>query len=81
MCLDSKINIIITTISIIISSCRQNTIVWPLSFSSTLQLINGVSSDLQKLLKYFNGTAIVTFFSIPLAALSAWTTVFSSCVS
>ena len=42
-----------------------------LSFNSTLQLINGISSDLQKLLKYFNGTPIVAFFRIPLAALSA----------
>ena len=32
-----------------------------LSFNSTLQLINGISSNLQKLLKYFNGTAIATF--------------------
>ena len=30
-----------------------------LSFNSTLQLINGISSDLRKLLTYFNGTAIV----------------------
>ena len=37
-----------------------------LSFNSTLQLINGISSDL-KLLQYFNGTEIVAFFSIPLA--------------
>ena len=33
--------------------------------SSTLQLINGISSDLQKLLKYFNGTAIFTPFFLP----------------
>ena len=36
-----------------------------LSFNSTLQLINGISSDLQKLFTYFNGTAIVTFLKIP----------------
>ena len=42
-----------------------------LNFNSTLQLINGIPSDLQKLLKYFNGTVIVAFFRIPLAALSA----------
>ena len=38
----------------------------PFSFhvkkSSTLQLINGISNDLQKLLEYFNGTAIFTPF-------------------
>ena len=34
--------------------------------SSTLQLINDISNDLQKLLKYFNGTAISTFFFVPL---------------
>ena len=33
--------------------------------SSTLQLINGISNDLQKLLKYFNGTAIFTPFFLP----------------
>ena len=36
-----------------------------LSFNCTLQLINGVSSDLQKLLKYFNGTAIIAFPKTP----------------
>ena len=39
-----------------------------LSFNSTLQLINGISSDLQKLLKYFNGTGIAAFLKIQLAA-------------
>ena len=38
-----------------------------LNFNSTLQLVNGISSDLQKSLKYFNGTVIVAFFRIPLA--------------
>ena len=33
-----------------------------LSFNSTLQLINGISSDLQILIKYFNGTEIMAFF-------------------
>ena len=32
-----------------------------LSFNSTSQLINEISSDLQKLPKYFNDTVIVTF--------------------
>ena len=39
-----------------------------LSFNSTLQLIKGISGNLKKLLKYFNGTAIVTFRKIPLAS-------------
>ena len=38
-----------------------------LSFNSTFQLNNGISRDLQKLLKYFNGTAIAAFFKIPFA--------------
>ena len=42
-----------------------------LSFNSILQLINGISSDLQKLLKYFNGTAIIAFFRILLALFGA----------
>ena len=51
----------------------------PLSFNSTLQRINNISSDLQKLLKYINGTAIVTFFRTPLASPGAgWASVFPS---
>ena len=38
-----------------------------LSFNSALQLINGISTDLQKLLRYFNGTTIAAFFRIPFA--------------
>ena len=38
-----------------------------LSFNYTLLLINGISSDFQKLLKYFNSTASVVFLKIPLA--------------
>ena len=38
-----------------------------LGFNSTLQLINGISGDFQKLFKYFNGTAIITFLSMSLA--------------
>ena len=41
------------------------------SFNSTLKLINGISCDFQKLLKYFNGTAIVAFFRIPFAPLAS----------
>ena len=35
--------------------------------SITLQLINGISHDLQTLLKYFSGKAIFTLFLVPLA--------------
>ena len=38
-----------------------------LHFNSILQLINGISSDLKKLLKHFNGTAIVALFRISFA--------------
>ena len=41
-----------------------------LSFDSTLQLINGTSSDLQKLLRYFNGRQFLQFFRIPLLLLA-----------
>ena len=37
-----------------------------LSFNCSFQLINGISCDLQKLLKYFNGTAIVAFLKFHL---------------
>ena len=50
-----------------------------LSFSSTLELIYIISSDLHKLLKYFNDKAIVAFFRIPLAWFGLeWGSVFSS---
>ena len=39
-----------------------------LSFNFTLQLINAMSSDLQKLLRFVNGTAIVSFYRIQVAA-------------
>ena len=35
----------------------------------TLQLVNGVSRVLQKLLRYFNGTIISTSFSLPPAGV------------
>ena len=41
------------------------------SLHSAMQLINGISRDLQKLLKYFNGTAIAVLFRIPLALFIA----------
>ena len=38
-----------------------------LNFNLIFQLINGISSDIQKSPKYFNDTAIVAFLTIPLA--------------
>ena len=35
-----------------------------LSFNSVLQLINGFSRDLQKILKYFNDTATVSMLPV-----------------
>ena len=48
-----------------------------LSFNSTLQLINDISNGPQKLLRYFNDTAIVAFFRISLPWFgTSWATVF-----
>ena len=48
-----------------------------LSFSSNLQSINSIASDLQKLIKYFAGTAFDAFFRVSLALFRAgWATVF-----
>ena len=56
----------IIRISIIIStSGRQNAMIRHSSFNSTPQLISGISSDLQKLLRYFNCMANVVFLKIP----------------
>ena len=38
-----------------------------LSFNSSLELINGISSDVQNLLKYYNDTAIVAFLKFSFA--------------
>ena len=40
-------------------------------FNSILQLLNGITSNLQTLLKYFNGTAIVAFLKIPFVPSAA----------
>ena len=42
-----------------------------LSFDSTLQLMNDISGDCQKLHRYFDSTAIVTFLKIPLVWFGA----------
>ena len=39
-----------------------------LRFNSALQLINDILRDIQKLHKYFNGTATAPFFRIPFAS-------------
>ena len=42
-----------------------------------MQLVNCISSEFQKLCKYFNGTAIVAFRKIPFGAFSAdWAALF-----
>ena len=45
---------------------KNNVIRITISFNSTLQLINGISHDCQKLLTYLCGTVIVTLFRIVL---------------
>ena len=48
-----------------------------LSFISTLEIINAILTNLQKLLKHFNGTARFAFLKISLALFGAgWATVF-----
>ena len=49
----------------ICSSIRYNKICRPSYIRLNSQLINGISRTLQKLLKYFNGTIILTAFAIP----------------
>ena len=47
------------------------------NFDAILQLINGISSDLLKLLRYFNDTAIAAFFRIPLGSFeTGWVIAF-----
>ena len=42
-----------------------------LRFNSTLQLLNRILIDLQKLIKYFNVTTTVAFLKIPFTAFGA----------
>ena len=47
------------------------------NFDAILQLINGISSDLLKLLRNFNDTAILAFFKISLGSFgTGWAIVF-----
>ena len=60
------VKIILLELASSLSAPVADKIQWlvPLSFNSVLQLNNGISSDLQKLLRYFNSTAIVVFLKI-----------------
>ena len=52
-----------------ISSSSKHTISIQFNESSILQLINGISNNLQKLLKYFSGTVTFTPFFVPFASV------------
>ena len=60
------LNIILLELALTLSTSAADKIQYflHLYFRSTLQLINGISSDLQKLLKHLNGIAIAAFFRI-----------------
>ena len=68
---DSENKTIRISIIIFSTSWSQNTVFGSLSLNSTLQLINGIWSDLQKWLRYFNGKTIVLFLKIPFAVLDS----------
>ena len=74
------VNLILSSLTLAQSLPAADKTQWcdHLSFNSTLQWINVILSNLQKLQRYFNGTALVAFFIIPLAALSRWATVFNN---
>ena len=70
MSLIAKIILLLLTLSLTLSAPASEKTQYfvHLSFNSTLKLINGISSDIQKLVKYFNGIEIVPFLKIPFAA-------------
>ena len=77
MSLIVKIILLILLLTLLLPAAGKTQYLVHLSFNSTLQLITDISSDLQKLLKYFNSTVIVAFFRIPLAKFGlGWTTMF-----
>ena len=63
---NTKDNIIKTSISIFTPAEVKTQCFLHLGFNSTLLLINGISIDCQKLLRYFNGAAGVASFRIEL---------------
>ena len=56
----------IFVINLIFAICRKTQYFVHLSFNSTLQLIDGISNDLQILIKCLNGAAILAFSKIRL---------------
>ena len=82
MCLDSK-KILLTlessSITFLVRPAEKTQYFVYLIVNSTLQLISCISNDLQKLLKHFDGRAIVSFFEIPFAVfVSVRATAFSN---
>ena len=59
--------ILLGSASVLSSPFAKETVISRFKFQFNLQLINSISSDLQKLLRYFNGTAIVALLEIPFA--------------
>ena len=68
-----KIILLLLTLSLTLSAPAADKTQYfvQLNFNSTLQLINCISRDIQKLLQYFNGIAIVAFLQIPFAPSAA----------
>ena len=64
--------IILLELSLLLSAPAANKTQYfvHVSFNSILKLINSILGDLQKLLRYFNDTAIVSFFRIPFNSLA-----------
>ena len=71
------IKIMLLQLALILSAPSADKTQWFLHaiFNSTLQLINDITSDLPRLLRYFNSTKIVVFLKIPYVLIA---TVFSN---
>ena len=68
------IKIVLSELTLLFSVASKDKTQWfvHLSFNLILQLINGISSDLQGLLKYINGTAIFALNKIVVATFEAF---------
>ena len=71
-----KIILLKLALSLSLTSTDKTQCFLHLRFNSTMQLINGISNDIQKLIRHFTGTVIVAFFRITLLLFGAvWVTV------
>ena len=59
----------LTTLLLLLGLVVSTQFAFHINESSTLQILKGITSDLQKILKYFNGATIFTPWIFPFASV------------